>query len=169
MSEALSANTAAILLLTAPLLTGAGEYGRLARRLYESQAEPADLLGPRAEALIGRCAHVVDPARLRTAAPAILYGCGERGSMSARGLAIVGSREAAEPVLGYARDVAAQAARAGLRSFRYRRGTVHALRQERFDAIDRNISMLARSVEAIAEGQVRVAEMLAELAITPRR
>ena len=164
MSASPSANTTAILLLTAPLLTGAGtraaptltagEYGRLARRLYESRAEPADLLAPRAEALIGRCAQVVDPARmrallerglllshaverwharaiwvvsradaaypsrlkarLRTAAPAILYGCGARGGLSARALAIVGSREAAEPVLGYARDVAAQAARAGV-------------------------------------------------------
>lgn len=54
MIAELSPNAQAILLLTAPLITGrgkpsidpltAGEYRRLVRRLRELQREPADLL-----------------------------------------------------------------------------------------------------------------------------
>ena len=54
--DGLSANTMAILLLTAPLIVGkrgpraqiltAGEYRKLAPRLASLQSEPADLLEP---------------------------------------------------------------------------------------------------------------------------
>ena len=74
MSETLSLNTKAILLLTAPLIAGknkenvkpftAGEYERLARRLKENQAEPADLLKPAADTLRDACGAAVDKARL---------------------------------------------------------------------------------------------------------
>ncbi len=56
MMTPLSANTQAILLLTAPLLLGrsedspelltSGEYNRLARALREKRRQPADLIGP---------------------------------------------------------------------------------------------------------------------------
>lgn len=74
MTEALSPNTNAILLLTAPLLAGRGkrssellspaEYKRLARHLRGLDAEPADFLGPAAEELLGACDAVVEKARL---------------------------------------------------------------------------------------------------------
>ena len=62
MIEPLTTNTQAILLLTAPLLTGRRdtsadllsltEYNRLARLLREKQLQPADLLGPNASAAV---------------------------------------------------------------------------------------------------------------------
>lgn len=71
----LSANTQAILLLTAPLIAGRGEpsgdlltpgeYKRLARHLREQQRQPADLLSPEAGELFKICQHVVDEARMR--------------------------------------------------------------------------------------------------------
>jgi predicted Rossmann fold nucleotide-binding protein DprA/Smf involved in DNA uptake len=74
MTEALSPNTKAILLLTAPLITGRGkrsgdlltpgEYKKLARHLVELGAKPADLLTPAADQLLGDCHRVVDKARL---------------------------------------------------------------------------------------------------------
>lgn len=74
MSETLSANTRAILLLTAPLIAGqsrrstdlltAGEYRRLALRLRETGGQPADLLSASADRWIEECGRVVEPARL---------------------------------------------------------------------------------------------------------
>jgi predicted Rossmann fold nucleotide-binding protein DprA/Smf involved in DNA uptake len=74
MSRELSPNTQAILLLTAPLITGAGkrsadlltpgEYKKLARRLRELGAKPADLLAQAAGDLIEACRRLVEPARL---------------------------------------------------------------------------------------------------------
>lgn len=72
----LSANTQAILLLTAPLLVGRGqpvsplltpgEYKRLAATLRELHREPADLLGPDVDACLNACATtIVDAGRLR--------------------------------------------------------------------------------------------------------
>ncbi len=63
MNAALSANTQAILLLTAPLITGQrvdsapnplslGEYKQLARFLRQQQSQPADLLGSKGDALL---------------------------------------------------------------------------------------------------------------------
>jgi DNA processing protein len=62
MIEPLTANTQAILLLTAPLLDGGKgrstelltltEYNRVARALREKQLQPADLLGPAASAAL---------------------------------------------------------------------------------------------------------------------
>ncbi len=65
MNVELSSNAKAILLLTAPLLTGrnkaasssvkplsVSEYDRLARRLYECGLQPADLLGPEAGVIL---------------------------------------------------------------------------------------------------------------------
>jgi DNA processing protein len=61
MTPALSPNTQAILLLTAPLIAGRGssssellspgEYKRLARHLREIQRQPADLVSPDASEL----------------------------------------------------------------------------------------------------------------------
>ncbi len=74
MIEPLTPNTQAILLLTAPLIAGRsdssrdlltlGEYNRLARILREKQKQPADLIGPDAEELIGLCAQPFGRARL---------------------------------------------------------------------------------------------------------
>ena len=52
--------------------------------------------------------------RLKHDSPAVLYGCGDRFLLGARGLAIVGSRDVDEPLLEYSRRVAAQVASAGL-------------------------------------------------------
>ncbi len=74
MTEALSPNTKAILLLTAPLIAGRekkssdllspGDYKRLAKHLVGLGAQPADLLTPTAGPLLGDCHRVVDKARL---------------------------------------------------------------------------------------------------------
>jgi predicted Rossmann fold nucleotide-binding protein DprA/Smf involved in DNA uptake len=75
MTPTLSPNTQAILLLTAPLLTGrssstpdlltSSEYKRLARHLREIQHQPADLVSPDAEELLRACQHLIDEDRLR--------------------------------------------------------------------------------------------------------
>jgi DNA processing protein len=75
MMPVLSANTQAILLLTAPLIAGRGrsspdllspgEYKHLARRLREAGRQPADLLSPDAQDLINDCRPVVDETRLQ--------------------------------------------------------------------------------------------------------
>jgi DNA processing protein len=75
MTPALSSNTQAILLLTAPLLAGRGasspdllspgEYKRLARHLRELQRQPADLVSPDAADLLRACQPVIDEARLQ--------------------------------------------------------------------------------------------------------
>jgi len=75
MTPALSPNTQAILLLTAPLIAGSGtsssdllspgEYKRLARHLREIQRQPADLVSPDAADLMRACQPVIDEARLQ--------------------------------------------------------------------------------------------------------
>lgn len=75
MNDALTPNTQAILLLTAPLLVGqrsesatpltGKEYGALAGRLREIQRQPSDLLTPEADEVLQECRAVVDPARVR--------------------------------------------------------------------------------------------------------
>lgn len=74
MTPALSRNTQAILLLTAPLIAGPrtqsidlltpGEYRRLARHLRDLQREPADLLVSDATDLLHGCAPVIEEKRL---------------------------------------------------------------------------------------------------------
>ena len=76
MTFELSANTKAILLLTAPLIAGrgkgkpsvkplgVGEYHRLARRLRERRRQPADLLDPGADGIVNECRSDLDPERL---------------------------------------------------------------------------------------------------------
>lgn len=74
MTEALSTNTQAILLLTAPLLAGgqdesserltAREYKALARHLRSLGRQPADLLGSDADGVSRECARLVEPGRL---------------------------------------------------------------------------------------------------------
>lgn len=69
MTAALSLNTKAILLLTAPLIAGRrvdaaptplspGEYKQLARFLREQQSQPADLLGPQGNSLLAEYAAI---------------------------------------------------------------------------------------------------------------
>ncbi|MDP1831360.1 MAG: DNA-processing protein DprA [Geothrix sp.] len=75
MTPVLSLNTRAILLLTAPLITGRddqsaellspGEYKRLARHLRDMQNQPADLLSPGTSDLLSACRPVVDESRLQ--------------------------------------------------------------------------------------------------------
>lgn len=75
MTPALSPNTQAILLLTAPLIAGRstssqdllspGEYKRLARHLREIQRQPADFVSPDAADLLRACQPVIDEARLQ--------------------------------------------------------------------------------------------------------
>ena len=75
MTPALSPNTQAILLLTAPLIAGRGtassdllspgEYKRLARYLREIQRQPADLVSPDAAEILRACRSVVDENRLQ--------------------------------------------------------------------------------------------------------
>ncbi|MCY3933271.1 MAG: DNA-processing protein DprA [Acidobacteria bacterium] len=76
MSESLSANTKAILLLTAPLIVGRRapgdrsvkplslnrEYNLLAKRLREIERAPADLLGADAGSVLSECLGAADPA-----------------------------------------------------------------------------------------------------------
>jgi len=74
MTEALSANTKAILLLTAPLNGGGrkrssevlkpGEYDRLARRIHELGKQPADLLTSESQSLLDECQLPIDAARI---------------------------------------------------------------------------------------------------------
>lgn len=74
MTTELSPNTQAILLLTAPLLTGSnvsssevltpGEYKRLDRHLREMRHQPADLLGTDGPEIAGKCEPVIDANRL---------------------------------------------------------------------------------------------------------
>jgi predicted Rossmann fold nucleotide-binding protein DprA/Smf involved in DNA uptake len=75
MNSALSRNTQAILLLTAPLIVGRterssdvltpGEYKRLARFLHEQKLQPADLLGDAASDVLDECEALLDRARLQ--------------------------------------------------------------------------------------------------------
>lgn len=75
MTPAISPNTQAILLLTAPLIAGRGtassdllspgDYKRLARHLREMQREPADLLSPDAATLLRACQSVIEESRLQ--------------------------------------------------------------------------------------------------------
>lgn len=76
MSNSLSPNTQAILLLTAPLIAGRRdssiellkpvEYKRLARFLRDKQREPADLLVSDAGALLKERPHFIDSDRLKS-------------------------------------------------------------------------------------------------------
>lgn len=78
MPEPLSANTQAILLLTARLMVGKGqtnasvellepsEYQRLAAHLVSIGKQPADLLTPTADEVIAACEAVVEGERLRS-------------------------------------------------------------------------------------------------------
>jgi DNA processing protein len=75
MSQTLSPNTQAILLLTAPLIVGRseasldlltpGEYKRFARHLHELQRQPADLLSLAADEVLRKCQPVIDESRLK--------------------------------------------------------------------------------------------------------
>lgn len=75
MTPALSPNTKAILLLTAPLIAGRGtaspdllspgEYKRLARHLREIQHQPADLVSPDAAEILRACQPVIEESRLQ--------------------------------------------------------------------------------------------------------
>lgn len=164
MSERLSANTQAILLLTARLMVGKGkaspsadvlkpsEYQRLAAHLLGMGKQPADLLATAADEVIAACGAVVEGERLRsllargfllgqaverwhtrsiwvvsradaaypkilktklrTRAPAVLYGCGDLELLGTGGLAIVGSRHVSDELVRYAEDVGSLAARA---------------------------------------------------------
>ena len=74
MTYDVSADTKAILLLTAPLIAGrgqpsvkpltAGEYRRVARRLRDLKRQPADLLESGAREIVNECRSGLDPERL---------------------------------------------------------------------------------------------------------
>lgn len=74
MIQPLTSNTQAILLLTAPLITGPknssidlltlSEYNRLTRILREKQRQPADLIGTNASVVIELCATIFGRERL---------------------------------------------------------------------------------------------------------
>lgn len=74
MTEILSDNTKAILLLTAPMLAGRGgrsgelltpsEYKRFALHLRDLKKQPADLMMPAADRLFDDCSTVIDKVRL---------------------------------------------------------------------------------------------------------
>ena len=76
MSNSLSPNTQAILLLTAPLVAGRrdsstdllkpGEYKLLARFLRDKQREPADLLVPDARGVLEECQQLIGSDRLKS-------------------------------------------------------------------------------------------------------
>lgn len=165
MTNPLSPNTQAILMLTAPLIVGRtadserpltpSQYSRLAQHLRDIGRKPADLLTEAAGALLQECTTVVEveqvrrllargfllsqaverwksraiwvmsradaayPRRLKkclgTAAPAVLYGCGDPGLLDAGGLAVVGSRDVDVALITYTEAVgrlAAQSKRA---------------------------------------------------------
>jgi DNA processing protein len=155
MSMELTPNTQAILLLTAPLVTGRGkpasnplsigEYKRLARLLREHQRQPAELVGPQADEILNGCQPYFDRARLedllgrgfllsqaverwqaraiwvisradvdypkrlkkrlREDAPPVLYGCGDPAILDTGGLAVVGSRNVDEALIGYTEGI----------------------------------------------------------------
>ncbi len=75
MNDSISANTQAILLLTAPLISGRraasadlltpGEYKQIARWLRDKGREPGDLLAAGAEELLGSCRQSFDTSRLK--------------------------------------------------------------------------------------------------------
>jgi DNA processing protein len=75
MTSALSSETQAVLLLTAPLISGRaspaadvlspGEFKGLARRLRELKSKPGDLVSPQYDGLLEACAAVVEPGRLQ--------------------------------------------------------------------------------------------------------
>lgn len=75
MMPVISANTQAILLLTAPLIAGRGtsspdllapgEYKRFARHLRNIQHQPSDLLSPDAVDLLRACQPVIEESRLQ--------------------------------------------------------------------------------------------------------
>ena len=163
MSSALSPNTQAILLLTAPLIAGKGtattdllthgEYKRLARHLRDIQHQPADFLSPELAELTRACTSVIDEqrlrrlldrgfllsqvvehwqtraiwvvsradseyprrlkARLREDAPALIYGCGEKGLLDTGGLAVVGSRHVDESIIDYSMEIGRLCAQSG--------------------------------------------------------
>jgi DNA processing protein len=74
MTSGLSSDTQAVLLLTAPLISGrassnadvlsSGEFKRLTRRLRELKSKPGDLLSPDRNKLLEACAAVVERERL---------------------------------------------------------------------------------------------------------
>jgi len=160
VTDSLSPNTQAILLLTAPLIVGraagterpltSAQYGRLAARLRDMGRTPGDFLTEGTDALLQECASIVegeqmrrllargfllsqaverwsqraiwvmsraDPAyprrlkkQLGTAAPPVLYGCGEPGLLDAGGLAVVGSRNVDDALIAYTEAVGRLAA-----------------------------------------------------------
>jgi DNA processing protein len=119
----LTTNTQAILLLTAPLITGSrdasvdlltlSEYNRLARTLREKQKQPADLIGPDGQMMVELCAAIFGrETRLKEDAPPVLYGCGEPALLDSGGLAIVGSRDVDDELMAYTEDIGRLAAQA---------------------------------------------------------
>lgn len=201
MNGSLSPNTQAILLLTAPLLTGRksgavellspAEYRRLAQHLRSIQRQPADLMASGSGELSRECAHVLDPsrlerllgrgfqlsqaierwqsraiwvvsradaayprrlkARLREAAPPVLYGCGDAPLLEVGGLAVVGSREVTDELIAYTEQVGAQVAETGKAVISGgARGVDQAAVRGAVNAGGLGVAMLADSLEKAA-------------------
>lgn len=75
ISTTVSANTKAILLLTAPLIVGqeesakewltASEYGKLARFLYQNECQPSDLIAAGGSDLVTEAGKIVNSDRIK--------------------------------------------------------------------------------------------------------
>ena len=125
MNAVLSDDTKAILLLTAPLIAGSagprikplslGEYKQLTRKLRELGRTPGDLIAPAADDLVEACGAVVDASRLRELLSRGFQMAQAVERWSARGgLAVVGSRNADDDTLAWARHVGTTSAEAGV-------------------------------------------------------
>lgn len=204
MSNPLSQDSQAILLLTAPLMAGhtepsadlltPGEYERLVVSLHQMQRQLGDLLTADVDELIRQFRRVVDGERLKRLlgrgfllsqaverwqaraiwvvtstdvsypqrlkerlkedAPAVLYGCGDATILETGGLAVVGSHNAAPPLLtytGHIGQLAAHARRTIVSGGTH--GIDQAAMQGALEAGGKAVGMLADSLERAVLGR----------------
>ena len=171
-TNGLSANTTAILLLTAPLVVSnrgprvqvltAGEYRKLRPCLASVQSEPADLLEPGADRLLAHCGAVVDEIRLRSLLNRgfLLSQAVER--WHTRGIWVVSRADAAYPPLLKKRlknDAPSVLYGCGVQEIMYSRSlAVVGSREVTEPLIDytwRNASLIARAGLTIVSGGAR--------------
>lgn len=112
-ADLLSVDADAIIGASAALLPETRLRGLLDRGFLLSQAverwqSRAIWVVSRADTAYPRCLKV----KMKTRAPAVLYGCGDIGLLNTGGLAVVGSRHVDDALMAYAGEVGALAARA---------------------------------------------------------